>query len=68
MLSHVIGSTDVPLLDITIGKALDLAAQRWADRIALIDRGQNVHLTWQELRERSDRLAAGFLALGLKPG
>ena len=68
MLSHVIGSTDVPLLDITIGKALDLAAQRWADRIALIDRGQNVHLTWLELRERSDRLAAGFLALGLKPG
>jgi fatty-acyl-CoA synthase len=68
MLSHVIGSTDVPLLDITIGRALDLAAQRWADRIALIDRGQNVRLTWQELRERSDQLAAGLLALGLKAG
>jgi fatty-acyl-CoA synthase len=68
MLSHVIGSTDVPLLDITIGMALDLAADRWTDKIALIDRGQDVRLTWRELRERSDHLAAGFLALGLKTG
>ena len=68
MLSHVIGSTDDPLLDITIGTALDLAADRWTDKIALIDRGQDVRLTWRELRERSDHLAAGFLALGLKTG
>src|SRR6266404_6487710 len=68
MLSHVIGSIEDSLLDITIGTALDLAAQRWPDRTALIDRGQNVRLSWQALRRRSEDLAAGFLALGLKKG
>src|ERR1700730_612626 len=68
MLSHVIGSIEDPLLDITIGTARDLAAQRWADQVALIDRGQDVRLSWQALRRRSEDLAAGFLQLGLKKG
>ena len=68
MLSHVIGSIEDPLLDITIGTARDLAAQRWPDRTALIDRGQDVRLSWQALRRRSEDLAAGFLTLGLKKG
>ena len=36
--------------------------------MALIDRGQNIRWTWQELSGEVDKFAAGLLALGLKPG
>ena len=68
MLSHVQGPTDAPLLDLTIGAALDAASRRWGDRPAVVDRGQGVRLSWSELRQRADRFAAGLLRLGLEPG
>ena len=66
--SLVVGNTDEPLLEITIGEALNRAAERWGHRLALVDRGQGVRFTWQELRERVDRLALGLDALGLRRG
>lgn len=68
MLSHVVGPTDIPLLSGTIGEALDHAARRWPERLALIDRGQGERLTWAALRERATAVAVGLLELGLKPG
>jgi fatty-acyl-CoA synthase len=68
MQSHVVGATDEPLLDYTIGAALDVAAERWGDGLALVDCGQQVRLSWKELRERVDRLALGLNALGLETG
>lgn len=68
MLSHVQGGTDVPLFDRTIGQLINEAVVRWGDRIALIDRGQGVHLTWQSLSSQSDALASELLGLGLTPG
>jgi fatty-acyl-CoA synthase len=68
MLSHVMGETTDPLLAVTIGQALDHAADRWGDRPALIDRGQGVRLSWAALRERSNAMASGLLELGLIPG
>jgi len=68
MLSQVAGSVDTPLLDITIGAALDAAAARWADRPAVVDRGRSTRLRWDELGNRVAALAAGFLDLGLSPG
>ncbi len=68
MLSHVEGAVDTKLLVGTIGEALDAANTRWNDRLALIDRGQDVRLSWAGLHERSERLALGFLSLGIKPG
>jgi fatty-acyl-CoA synthase len=67
-LSQVRGATDVLLLDVTIGVALSQAARRWPDRLALIDRGSDKRFTWAELDRDAERLAAGFLALGLEPG
>jgi fatty-acyl-CoA synthase len=67
-LSYVSGVSDTPLLGATIGEALDAAAAKWPDRVALIARGQGVEWTWREFRDRADALAAGLLALGLKPG
>ena len=67
--SYVSGASDEPLLGRTIGQALDLAAERWGQRPALISPSHGVAWTWRELRARaSSDLAAGFLALGLKRG
>ena len=66
--SYVCGVADVPLLGITIGRGLDHAARRWADREALVSPSHGVRWTWKELAERVDALAAGFLALGLERG
>jgi fatty-acyl-CoA synthase len=66
--SYVCGVADVPLLGITIGRSLDHAARRWADREALVSPSHGVRWTWQELAKRVDALAAGFLALGLERG
>ncbi|HMH98256.1 MAG TPA: AMP-binding protein, partial [Bradyrhizobium sp.] len=66
--SYVCGIADAPLLGDTIGRSLDLAARRWADREALVSPSHGVRWTWKQLTERVDALAAGFLALGLERG
>jgi len=68
MLSHVVGPTDMPLLEYAIGEALDRAADIWPDKTALVDRGQNIRLTWRELRDRTEHFAAGLNAIGLQRG
>jgi fatty-acyl-CoA synthase len=67
-LSLVRGATSPPLLEHTIGAALDLAVQQWPDVEALVSVHQGVRWTWAELGRRADALAAGLLALGLRPG
>jgi fatty-acyl-CoA synthase len=66
--SYVCGIADAPLLGDTIGRSLEQAVRRWADREALVSPSHDVRWTWKELAERVDALAAGFLALGLEPG
>jgi fatty-acyl-CoA synthase len=67
-LSHVRGADEPPLLEITIGEALAQAAGRWPDQPALIVPFQDMRWTWSELSRRADDLAAGLIALGLRPG
>lgn len=66
--SYAQGISTTPLLHQTIGETLDLAAERWPDREAVVVRDRNIRLTYLELRHQVDSLAAGFVALGLKPG
>ncbi len=66
--SHVIGPVEPPLLDLTIGAALDVARDRWGDREALVDCGQQRRFTWAQLAEEADKVAAGLIALGLQSG
>jgi len=47
---------------------LDNAADNWPDKDALVVADQGVRWSWQELRERARKLAAGLLVCGLKPG
>ena len=66
--SYVHGAHPLPLIGDTIGAHLDRVAARFPDRDALVVPHQDVRWTWQELRERAERLAAGLLGLGLQPG
>ncbi len=67
-LSYVCGTSTKPLLFSTVGQVLDQAAARWGDRDAVIVRHQNLRMSYRELRDAADQLAAGLLALGLEPG
>ncbi|WP_340316116.1 AMP-binding protein [Rhizorhabdus argentea] len=67
-LSHVGGAPEPPLLEHTIGEALELATQRWPEVEALVSRHQNVRLSWAGLKAAADAFAAGLLSLGLRPG
>src|SRR6202050_659328 len=66
--SYVHGVSMTPLIGETIGTHFDKMAARFADRDALIVRQQNIRWTYGELKEKTDALAAGLLALGLEPG
>jgi fatty-acyl-CoA synthase len=66
--SRVKGADAPPLLDLTIGRALDLAAERWGDADALVSVAQGVRWSWRELAARADGMAAGLVALGLERG
>ena len=67
-LSFVEGAGDVPLKYETIGRAFDHAAQRFAQRDALIVPAQQVRWSYGELKQRVDSFAAGLLSLNLNPG
>jgi fatty-acyl-CoA synthase len=67
-LSWVQGAGGTPLLEITIGQALDQAARRWGNADALVSVAQGIRWSWSELAHKADAMAAGLLALGLQPG
>lgn len=67
-LSFVHGASDVPLLFMTMGAALDRAAERWPDNDAVVACHQGVRLSYRQLQQRANDLAAGLIDLGLKPG
>ena len=66
--SYVRGTNTPPLLEHTIGVALERAADKWQHRAAIIAPFQNIHWTYEDLNARADALATGFLELGLEPG
>jgi fatty-acyl-CoA synthase len=66
--SYVHGASDKPLIGETIGALIDRIAAEAPDAPALVARHQGVRWTYRELRDRANDLAAGLIALGLKPG
>ena len=67
-LSYAAGSTDVPLIEETIGVALRRTAAAHGDREALVDLGRDRRWTWAELDAAVDALAAALLDAGLVTG
>src|SRR5215469_9208497 len=66
--SYLSGTSDTPLLGMTIGDAFDRTVARFPDRDALISRHQNLHYTWSSLQEEVNRFARGLMALGIQKG
>lgn len=52
----------------TLPRVLEWAAREHGDRPAVVDLPGGRSLTYAELQEQADRLAAGLIALGLAPG
>lgn len=67
-LSYVHGTSSEHLLSDTVAQLLKRAAQDHPRRDALIVPHQNIRWSYQALQEEVERFAAGFAALGLKPG
>jgi fatty-acyl-CoA synthase len=67
-LSYVSGTSDAPLLGMTIGEALDRARARWGEREALVSPSHGARLSWRGFADQVDAIAAGLLALGLERG
>ncbi len=59
---------DLPLLDQTISQAFSATVSRYANRLALVVRHQNVRLTWRELATQVERTERGLAGLGLTAG
>ncbi len=63
--SYVSGTSETPLLGMTIGDAFDQTVARYPDREALVSRHQSLRYTWTQLRDEVDQAARGLLAIGI---
>jgi fatty-acyl-CoA synthase len=66
--SYVHGASSTPLIGETVGALLRRVTTEGPDRLALVTRHQDVRWTYADLLRRSEDLAIGLIALGLKTG
>ena len=67
-MSFVRGADSPPLLEDTIGGALESAAKAWPEREAIVACESGTRMTYAELNVRASEFAAGLLTLGMQPG
>jgi len=67
-ISYTSGTSDVPLLGITIGDKFDETVEQFPDKEALIVHHQNIRWTYKRLQEEVDTCAKALLACGLEKG
>ena len=66
--SYASGTSDKPLLGMTIGEAFDRTVSLHAYREAIISIHQNMRLTYRQLSEQVNIAAKALMALGLQKG
>jgi fatty-acyl-CoA synthase len=66
--SYTSGTSDVPLLGLTIGDLFDHTATRYADNEALVSCHQGLRYTYRQLQMEVDRCARALIALGVEKG
>jgi fatty-acyl-CoA synthase len=67
-LSYTSATSDTPLLGDTIGANFDRTANRFPDRLALVDVAAGLRYTYAELKDEVDALAHALLGLGIAKG
>jgi len=66
--SYTSGTSDTPLLGLTIGDLFDHTVETYPDHPALISCHQQIRLTYRELQAQVNQCAKGLMALGLRKG
>ena len=66
--SYTSGTSDVPLLGLTIGDCFDQTVARYPDHEALVSRHQGLRYTYRQLQAEVDRCARALMALGVAKG
>ena len=66
--SYVSGTSDQPLLGMTIGDLFDQTVARFPDNDALISRHQKLRYTYKELQQEVNRCARGLMKMGVQKG
>ena len=66
--SYTSGTSDTPLIGMTIGDTFDQTVERFPDNEALVSRHQNLRYTYRQLQQEVNRFAKGLMAHGLKKG
>src|SRR5690554_2860597 len=67
-LSYVSGTSERPLIGMTIGDLFDQTVASFPNNDALISRHQNLRYTYKELQEEVNRCARGLLKMGVTKG
>uniref|UniRef100_A0A0B7AQC8 Medium-chain acyl-CoA ligase ACSF2, mitochondrial n=1 Tax=Arion vulgaris TaxID=1028688 RepID=A0A0B7AQC8_9EUPU len=66
--SYTHGASSIPLLGMTIGKRLQEQVEVNPDKTAVVFFQDGVKLTFAEMLDKVDKLAAGFQSLGVRKG
>ncbi len=66
--SYTNGTSDTPLLGLTIGDLFDQTVEKYPDNPALISRQQQIRLTYRELQAQVNQCAKGLMQLGVQKG
>ena len=66
--SYTSGTSELPLLGLTIGDLFDQTAARYPDNEALVCRQQGLRYSYRELKGEVDRCARALMALGIEKG
>ena len=66
--SYTSGTSELPLLGLTIGDLFDQISSRYGDNEALVSRHQGLRYTYRQLRIEVDRCARALMGLGVEKG
>jgi fatty-acyl-CoA synthase len=66
--SYTSGTSDTPLLGVTIGDMFDRTVAEYPDNEALVARHQGLRYSYRQLQQEVDRCARGLIALGIEKG
>jgi fatty-acyl-CoA synthase len=66
--SYTSGTSDTPLLGLTIGDMFDETVAKYPDNPALISRHQGIRLCYRELQAQVNQCAKGFMQMGMQKG
>lgn len=66
--SYTSGTSESPLLGMTIGEMLDRTAEKYPDTEALVCLHQDIRWTYKEFQQKVNEAARAFMAIGVQQG